>query len=166
MPLERCAEPGLFSVVLRERVRQGAWAGCIAAAATAGALIGFGRARGSPAAPLNAVAHILIGSRAQVIDGFDLAVTLMALGLHVLSILIWGVLFALFAARLRGTRLLTAAALFTAAVFVADYYLVLPHLRPGFEAVLSRGEVAAVYVLLALSLAVGLNFARRPAGMA
>ena len=99
-------------------------------------------------------------------DGFDAAVTLMALGVHVLSILVWGVLFAVVAARLRGTRLLVAAALFTAAVFVADYYLVPPHLRPGFEAVLSRGEVAAVYVLLALSLAVGLNFARRPAGMA
>jgi hypothetical protein len=156
----------LFSVVLRERVRLGMWTGCVAAAATAGALVGFGRARGAPAGPLNAVAHMVIGTRALVIEGFDVAVTTLGLTLHAVVILIWGVLFALVAARLRGTRLLLAATLFTAAVFVFDYYIVPPQLRPGFESVLSPSEVAVVYAVLALALALGLGLHRRTAGVA
>ena len=156
----------MFSDVFRERVRQGIGAGCVAAAATTGALIGFGRARGTPAAPVNAVAHMLIGSRAKVMEGFDIGVTPMALGLHTVIVLGWGVLFALLAARLRGMRLFAAALLFAAAVLLIDYYIVPPQLRPGFETVLSRAEVAAVYAVLALSLALGLSAARRAAGVA
>ncbi len=109
---------------------------------------------------------MLIGSRAHVMNGFDIGVTMMALVLHALVVLVWGVLFALFAARLRGTRLLAAAVLFAAAVFLVDYYVVPSRLRPGFETVLSWGEVAAVYAVLALSLAVGLSATRPAAGVA
>ena len=50
--------------MLRNRVLRGVWIGLVAAAATAGALVGFGWVRGYPLQPLNTVAHILLGTRA------------------------------------------------------------------------------------------------------
>lgn len=152
-----------LSAVFRERVRQGVLAGWVAAAATAGVLIGFGRARGAALAPINAVAHMVVGSRALLFDHFDAVVTSTGLALHVLYVLIWGVLFSLVAARLRGARLLVAALAAAAAIFIIDQYLVPPRFRPGFEQVLSGVEVGVVYATLAIALAIGVKLARSAA---
>ena len=53
-----------LSRVSENRVRDGIEIGVIAGAATAGALMGFGHARGATLQPLNAVAHMFAGSRA------------------------------------------------------------------------------------------------------
>ena len=156
--LERRRAPRLLSAVLRERVRHGIAAGLIAAAATAGVLIGFGLARRQPLRPLNAVAHMLAGSRAFYVSGFDAVVTPLALLLHVGSVVLWGVVFAAAGARLRGGRLWAGAALLAAGAFVVDTTLVPARLRPGFETLLSTGELAALYVVLATSLAIGLRW--------
>ena len=158
--LETGGAKHFLSAVLRDRVRQGLWTGLIAAAATAGTLVGFGLARGAPVRPLNAVAHILLGTRALVFDSFDLAVTGTALALHMLSLLAWGVLFVLLAARFRGIRLIIAAIVFAAGAFAVDYYVLPSRFRPGFESTLSGAEVAAVYLVLALALVIGLTASR------
>lgn len=147
--------------MLRERVRQGAWAGIIAAAATLGTLLGFGRARGATLRPLNAVAHMVYGTRAFLMDELYAPITLTALVLHVASVLLWGIAFALLAGRLRGIRLLIAALLFSGFAWVTDRFLVPAALAPGFEQVLSPLELATVYLVLALSLAAGVRAAAR-----
>ncbi|HEU4566300.1 MAG TPA: hypothetical protein VFS05_16675 [Gemmatimonadaceae bacterium] len=150
--------------MLRDRLREGALAGLIGAAATAGALIGFGVARGAAWRPINTIAHLVIGYRAEITDGFDPLVTLLGLGVHVASLVAWGVLFSLLAARLRGVRLLLAALLFAAGAFALDHLLLPVRLKPGFELVLSWPELVALYAVLALALAAGLATSRGARG--
>jgi hypothetical protein len=161
--LERRATSRLLSAVLRERVRQGMGVGLIAAAATAGALVGFGLARRAPLRPLNAVAHLLIGSRALFVEGFDVAVTPLGIALHTLSVVVWAVLFAVIAGGLRGLRLVASAAALAALAFLIDYVFVPERLQPGFEATLSAAELAATYTVLALALAAGVRWTASPA---
>ncbi|HJU88919.1 MAG TPA: hypothetical protein VJ672_05970 [Gemmatimonadaceae bacterium] len=142
------------------RLRIGLHAGLLSAAATGGALVGFGIARGAPLQPINAVAHLLLGSRALLFDGFDPLVTTTGIVLHVVSVVIWAVLFALPAARLRALLVWLGALLFTAVVYLADVRLLPESLRPGFERVLTTTELVSVYVLLALSLALGVLLVR------
>lgn len=146
--------------MLRDRLRDGAFAGLIGAAATAGALIGFGLARGAAWRPINTVAHLAIGYRAEITDGFDPLVTSVGIAVHVASLVGWGLLFALVAARLRGARLLLAALLFAAGAFLLDHVLLPVRLKPGFELVLSWPELIAVHAILALALAAGLAMSR------
>ena len=127
----------------------------MAAAATLGVLIGFGSVRGAALRPLNGIAHTVFGTRAYLMHGFDPAVTLAALVIHVASVVAWGVIFALLAGRLRGARLIAAALLYAAAVALVDRLLVPPTLVPGFNQALTHGEIATIYVILAVSLAAG-----------
>lgn len=140
-------------------MRQGVRAGVIATAATLGTLLGFGWVRGAALRPLNSIAHMLFGTRAFLMEGFDVAVTTAALLVHVLSILLWAVIFALVAGRLRGWRLLVSAIVFTAIAWTADHYLAPAALAPGFEQVLSPIEVGTIYLVLAFSLAAGARLA-------
>jgi hypothetical protein len=146
--------------VLTDRLRAGIRAGVIAAAATAGVLVGFGLARGAALAPLNAVAHMALGSRAHLFDDFDPVVTLTGVMLHTLSIVLWGVLFAFVVWRLPTMWVWIGAALMGTIAYIVDYHLLHESLRPGFERVLSTVEVASVYVVLAAALALGLTLAR------
>jgi hypothetical protein len=146
--------------VLRERLSEGTRAGLVAAAATIGVLIGFGIARGAPLLPLNSVAHTAFGTRAYLMQGFDLALTLVAVTFHLISVALWGVIFALVAARLRGTALLLGSLLLALVAYFVDQHLAPERLKPGFERVLSTPELTVVYLVLALSLALGLHLAR------
>jgi hypothetical protein len=153
--------PVFFPAVIRDRLSQGVYAGIVAAAATAGMLIGFGRARGEAWRPLNAVGHLLLGYRARLMDRFDVFVTPVGVALHLTFVVLWGVLFALVAARLRGWRLAAAAAALGAAALVIDARLLPDGLDLGFPALLSRPELIALYAVLAAALALGIRLARR-----
>ena len=89
-------------------------------------------------------------------------VTPVGVALHLLSAVLWGVLFALVAARLRGWRLAAAAVALGAAAFVLDTRLLPERLDLGFPALLSRPELIAVYAVLAAALALGIRFGRPP----
>jgi len=120
-------------------------------------LVGFGRARGAPLGPLNAIAHMIYGTRAYFMMGFDWGVTLSALVLHVITLVALAIPFALIAGRLRGTRLLVTALLYAGFIFVVDQFVVPARVAPGIETQLSGPELGAVYVVLGLSLALGVR---------
>lgn len=162
-PLERVMRPGFLTRVLRERVRRGLVAGVIAAAATAGALLGLGRAHGATFTLLNDAAHVLIGERARLVESAHGVVTILAMLVHVAVVLVWSVLFALLAGSLRGWRLVLAALVFTAAVVAIDLWLLPASMRPGFETAMSVSELVLLYGILAASLAFGVRESR-PAG--
>lgn len=124
-------------------------------------LVGFGVGRGSPARPLNAIAHLIVGSRAQATPFFDPLLTPLGLLLHTISLVVWGVLFALAASRLNGWRLGAAAGLFTVAVFTFDLFLLPRRLSPGFQLTLSWPEVVIVYLTMAALLWCGVVMVRR-----
>ncbi|HEY2895818.1 MAG TPA: hypothetical protein VGJ12_01675 [Gemmatimonadaceae bacterium] len=137
-------------------MRDGIGYGVIAGAATAGALLGFGHARGATLQPLNAVAHMFAGSRAFMTTGFQPAITGGALVLHFLSTIIWGVLLAYIAAPLTGWARAIAPLSVGLVAYVVDRFLAPNGLRPGFEQLLSSGETTFIYVVLAAALAAGL----------
>lgn len=129
----------------------------MAAAATLGVLIGSGHVRGAPLQPVNAIAHMLFGTRAFLMEGFDWAITPTALALHLGALIVWGVLFALLAGRLRGGRLVGAALVYAGGVFLVDRFVIPEGLAPGFEQALAVPELAAVYLVLAFALALGVR---------
>jgi hypothetical protein len=141
--------------VAGERLRQGAWAGIIAAAATLGALVGFGRARGASLAPINAVAHTLLGTRAYVVTHFDPLVTPAAIAVHVGALLLWAIIFSAVAGRLRGLRLVGAAVGYAGIVYLVDHFVLPDRFVPGFARALSAPEIGVVYLVLAFALVVG-----------
>jgi hypothetical protein len=145
-----------LSRVSENRVRDGIGFGVIAGAATAGALMGFGHARGATLQPLNAIAHMFAGSRALMTTGFQPAITGGALVLHFLSTIIWGVLLAYVAAPLTGWARALAPVSVGVVAYLVDRFLAPNGLRPGFEQLLSSGETTFIYVVLAAALAAGL----------
>ena len=139
--------------MLRDRLLLGVWIGLVAAAATAGALVGFGSARGAPLQPLNAVAHVVVGSRAFDVPGAHPVVTPTGMLVHVLSLLAWGVLLSLVLGRGRGGRAWLTAVAFAAVVAVIDFVVLPQRFAPGFETMLTRGEVVVVYGVMAAAMA-------------
>lgn len=135
-------------------------AGVIAAAATAGTLLGLGRARGAPFGLLNDAAHILLGERARIVETAHVQITSLAMLVHVVSLLLWGVLFALLAGSARGWRLAITAALFAGAILAIDTLLLPPALRPGFETAMTLPELALLYAVMAGALALGVRESR------
>lgn len=141
--------------MLRDRILRGLIAGAIAAAATAGALLGLGRARGETFTLLNDAAHVVIGERARIVENANLVVTGVAMLIHLASLLAWGVVFVVVAGSLRGWQLLLAALVFSGVVYAVDLLLLPESLRPGFETAMSAGELALLYVILAAALWLG-----------
>lgn len=138
--------------MFRDRLLRGVWIGLVAAAATAGALVGFGWVRGAPLQPLNTIAHVLLGSRAFYVREAHPLVTPLGLGVHVLSLILWGVLFSEAVGRRRGAWLWAGAVLFAVAVAAVDFLLLPARLSPGFETVITRGEIIVVYALMAATM--------------
>lgn len=130
--------------------------GVIAGAATAGTLMGFGHARGATLQPLNAIAHMFVGSRAFLTTGFQPAITGGALVIHFLSTIAWGVLLAFIAAPLTARGRAIAPFGVGILAYLVDRFVAPNALRPGFEELLSSGETTFVYVVLAAALAAGL----------
>src|SRR5947209_15921912 len=145
-----------LSRVNANRVRDGIGFGVIAGAATAGALMGFGHARGATLQPLNAVAHMFAGSRAFMTTGFQPTITGGALLLHFLSTIFWGLLLAYIAAPLTGWARAVAPVSVAIVAYLVDRFVAPNGLRPGFEQLLSSGETTFIYVVLAAALAAGL----------
>ena len=145
-----------LSRVNANRVRDGIGFGVIAGAATAGALMGFGHARGATLQPLNAVAHMFAGSRAFMTTGFQPTITGGALLLHFLSTIFWGLLLAYIAAPLTGWARAIAPVSVAIVAYLVDRFVAPNGLRPGFEQLLSSGETTFIYVVLAAALAAGL----------
>lgn len=132
-------------------------AGIVAWAATLGVLIGFGRARDAVLQPLNSIAHPFFGTRALLMQGFDWVVTPAALLLHLAVLVIAGVIFALFAARLRGVRLFGAAVAYALLIWLVNRLTLPTVLSTGLARLLSPWEQALFYLVLAVALALGVK---------
>lgn len=141
--------------MLRDRALLGVWIGLVAAAATAGTLVGFGWSRGGPLQALNTVAHIVMGSRAFYVREAHAVVTSVAVLVHAASLAAWGVLFSLAMGRFRSAPVSILALLFTALVALVDFVVLPERFSPGFETVLTRAEVIVVYAVMAAAMALG-----------
>ena len=157
--LEASGARRFLSRVIAERIRMGLRAGALVAAATSGALLGLGLRAGTPAHPFNLAAAPLYGERAMGSWGFDPLVTVAGALLHAGTMLLLAITFAVLAGGLRGIRLILAAAIFAALLWLAHAYW------PGSGGesparTLSAAQLALVYAVLAVALILGMRLAR------
>jgi hypothetical protein len=138
---------------------QGIFTGAFAAAAAAGALLGFGIQQGTPARPFNAVARILLGDRADYIWGFHPVVTVVGVVVQVGLTVGWGVLFARLAGGMRGWRLAGAALIAATAALAFEVLILIRLLGANGSDVLAPGQLVALHMVLAVALGVGMRLA-------
>jgi hypothetical protein len=132
-------------------------AGIVAWAATLGVLVGFGRSRGAALQPINSIAHPFFGTRALLMQGFDWVVTPLALLLHLVVLAVLGVIFAAFAARLRGLRLFGAAVAYALVIWLVNRLMLPTMLSAGLAQLLSPWEMVVYYLVMAVALALGVR---------
>jgi hypothetical protein len=132
-------------------------AGIVAWAATLGVLVGFGRSRGAALQPLNSIAHPFFGTRALVMQGFDWAITPLALLLHLIVLVALGVIFAIVAARLRGLRLFGAAFAYAFLIWLVNRLMLPTMLSAGLAQLLLSWEMVVYYLVMAVALALGVR---------
>ena len=134
--------------------------GAVAAATTTAAATICGQIEdGQPAGPINSVSHILWGDRAARQTSFSLKHTLNGAILNTAAVTSWAFIQeTVFGRKQRrptvGEAVVQGAAT-SAVAYLTDYYVVPKRLTPGFEKRLSNKSLAAIYGVLALSLAAG-----------
>ena len=149
--------PGRFQQ--HDTLTHGILTGALAAAATAGALLGFGLQQGTPARPFNALAGLILGDRAGGIWGFHPVVTATGVLVQVAVILGWGLLFARLARGMRGLRLAAAALVAAAATLAVDAFFAGRVLGVDVSDALAPAQVIALHIVLGVALAVGMRLA-------
>ncbi|HKP15641.1 MAG TPA: hypothetical protein VJT85_06235 [Gemmatimonadaceae bacterium] len=157
---DRGARPRESSVAAR-----GVAAGLVASGAVLGLLIGIGRRAGTALRPLNATAYTLLGTRADGVWGFDAVVTFTG----VVVVLVVSTLAGMVVARL-APSFRTSRAVFAAAGVALVGYLLHVHLVArvdgGLSALLSIGEMRALYLAGASALVLGMRVAFSPGASA
>jgi hypothetical protein len=126
----------------------------LAAATTAGAIIGLGLRHGAAVDPFTLTGRPLVGAAPVLVA------TIAGFALHFGWMLVWGACFTLVAASLRGGRLAAAAIVFAIALWGLSNYLV-PSAEPATRAAaLTAPQSLFVHLLLALGLASGMRLAQ------
>jgi hypothetical protein len=140
---------------------RGLAAGLVASAAVLGLLIGIGRRAGTALRPLNATAYTLLGTRADGVWGFDAVVTLTG----VVVVLVVGTLAGMIVARLARSYRTFRVVLAATGVALAGYFLhvhLVARVDGGLSALLSTGELRALYFAGASALVLGMRVAFSP----
>jgi hypothetical protein len=121
-------------------------------------LIGLGRRAGTVWRPINAAAYTVLGARADGVWEFDPGVT----PIGVAVVLVVSVAAGIVVARMASTFRRMHVGLVAIGVSLAGYLLhlhVVARTPGGLAALLTIGEMRAVYVTLALSLVAGMRIA-------
>ena len=137
------------------RFRAALQAGLIAAAATAGAIAGFGFGTGGPTGPFRMLGRLVLGMPQNAGAGAQFAALVAGGAIHVVVAGAWGVIFVAVAGALRGVRLLGAAALFALFVYALDLGLLPPVLRLGHGARTFPSQSVLLHLVLALAVGAG-----------
>lgn len=133
-------------------------AALVSFAAVTGLLVGIGRRSGTPWRPLNAAASVVIDGRADGVWNFQFDVT----PLGCLVVLVLSVMAGFVAASVTPSRRTAYVILSSAGVAIAGYLChtyVAARTSGGLAALLSLGELRALYVTLGIALAVGIRLA-------
>jgi hypothetical protein len=142
-------------------IRRGVAAGLVAASAVTGLLIGIGRRAGTALRPVNATAYAVLGTRADGVWDFDPIVTVVGVLVVLAVCTTAGMVVARLSPSFRTLRTLVVAA----GVALVGYLLhvhVASRLDGGLSALLSVGEMRALYVTAASALVLGMRFAFSP----
>lgn len=133
--------------------------GTIAAAATAGVLVGFGFGNDGPLSPFRTLGRLALGVTQNASAAAHGAALIAGSLLHALLAGVWGVLFVLIAGSLHGIRRVGAALLFAVFVYALDLGLLPPLLRLGHGARAFPSQNVFLHLVLAAALATGSRIA-------
>ncbi|MEP6992147.1 MAG: hypothetical protein ABJA80_14535 [bacterium] len=140
----------------------GLGAGAVCGAGALGMLFGMGRRYSTLWRPLNAAAHAVIGSRADGVWGFQSDVTLVGVAVVLVVSALAGIVIAELTS---SPRRMQYRALTASGVALAGY-LVHVHIvarnSGGLAALLSIGELRALYAAAAIALSLGMRYAFFP----
>jgi hypothetical protein len=128
--------------------------GAASIAATSVVIAAWGQAKqGSPWAPFNVIAHMVLGEKATARASFSARETLMGLGLHASALATWALIYERSpAGKLILPQSLGTGALAAVLIYLLDYHVFPERLRPGFEKRLGPASIPATYAALALAL--------------
>jgi hypothetical protein len=139
-------------------LRRGVVGGIVGAAAVTGVLVGIGRRAGTAVRPLNATAYVLLGSRADGVWGVEMNVTLAGVVVVLAVSVVAGMLVARLSPPHRTARALAAAAGVSLVGYLLHVY-VAARVDGGLSALLSVGELRALYLGYAIAVGVGMRLA-------
>jgi hypothetical protein len=143
--------------VNRDELSSGAAVGILAAASTSGALIALGKRTGTVVRPFNVIASHLLGPRAADSFGFVSRITLPGVAVHVVVTTLLGVvILAIVRRRLAPVWVASAAGSMLCCLVSIG---IARRGSPSLAQLFSVGDLAVYFVVLALSLAVGIRFA-------
>ena len=160
MGVRRRTDPAMS---FTERARLGGLAGLVAAAATGGALAGFGMRDGGALRAFGAVGRAALLDAPLESGGARMLAAVVGLFVHVGVLGLWGVLLGVVAAPWRGIRLLAAASVLSAMAFLVHRAVLPALLRPGNAVTALTPQIprlVALHALLAISLAIGMRVAK------
>ena len=152
---EAAAERGRFGH--RVDLRVGISAGLLGATATSGALIAVGSRAATVARPFNAIAGHLLGVQRSDAIGFVPRITITGVALHVALLTVAGIVVAIIARRRVAPAWVASLALATLSALVSVGIA-----RRGGSSlarVLPVGDLILFYMVVAVSLAVGIRLA-------
>lgn len=153
--------PERFAPRAPSTLARGSAAGLVAAAAVTGLLVGVGRRAGTALRPLNATAHTVLGTRADGVWGFDPVVTTVGVVVVLAVSALAGIVVARLSPSFRTFRVVLAAA----GVALVGYLLhvhVAARVDGGLSALLTVGELRALYLTAASALVLGMRLAFSP----
>ncbi|MEP7000937.1 MAG: hypothetical protein ABI969_10705 [bacterium] len=143
----------------------GLGAGAVTAAASLGMLLGFGRRYSTLWRPLNAAAHVIIGARADGVWGFQFDVTPMGGAVVLVVSTMAGVVIAQLTSSRRTLHSALAAFGMALAGYLAHVHIV-ARTPAGLAALLTVGELRALYATGAIALVIGMRYAFSPSAEA
>ena len=138
--------------------RQALVAWSVASAATLGTLFGLGRRHSTLLRPLNAAAHTLLGARADDVWSFQPDVTPAGVAV----VLVVSAAAALAIAVLSASRSPTIVTLAVFGVALAGYFVhvhIVARTHGGLAALLTIGELRALYTSAAIAFFLGMRYA-------
>jgi hypothetical protein len=143
--------------VNRDELSSGSTAGILAAASTGGALIALGKRTGTAVRPFNVIASHLLGARAADSFGFVPRITLTGVALHVFVTTLLGVLILGIVKRRLAPAWLASAG--TALLCCLVSIGLARRGDPSLAQLFSVGDLAVYFLVLAVSLVLGVRFA-------
>lgn len=143
------------------RLATGLAIGAVAAASSLGMLLGTGRRYSTLWRPLNAAAHTVLGMRADDVWGFQSDVTLVGVAVVLVVSAVAGVV----TAGLTSSHRFLSNALAAFGVALAGYLAhvhIVARTPGGLAALLTLGELRALYATGAIALVAGMRYAFSP----
>lgn len=132
--------------------------GSLTAAISLGMLLGLGRRHSTLWRPLNAAAHGIIGTRADDVWGFQLNVTVVGVAVVLVVSAVAGSVAAALASSRRPSSSMMAAIGIALAGYLIHLHLI-ARIPGGLVALLTTGELRALYATSAVALFVGMRYA-------